>query len=145
MAIITPIDDICSISSQITEPEIAALSAAGVRMIICNRPDGEEPGQPDSDIVSGWAKAHGMTFAHIPVSPGEITLEAADAMRHALSEAGGPAHAYCKSGGRAAALWALASAALGRHSPDDILSRAKRAGFDLAGLKPAIDHLASDR
>ncbi|MFC6050509.1 beta-lactamase hydrolase domain-containing protein, partial [Methylobacterium hispanicum] len=45
---ITPVTDKLSVADQPSEAEIAALAGRGVRLVINNRPDGEEAAQPGS-------------------------------------------------------------------------------------------------
>ncbi|GAB4138619.1 MAG: TIGR01244 family sulfur transferase [Rhodothalassiaceae bacterium] len=134
-----------TVSGQIGEADVKKAAREGARLIVCNRPDGEEPGQPDAASVARWAAAEGLGFAHIPIVPGAgIPGDAVASMRDALAKAGGPVHAYCKAGGRAAAMWALAAAADGRHPVADILARCRKAGFDLSTLEPMLRALAAD-
>jgi Putative phosphatase (DUF442) len=42
-----------STSPQIRPEEVADIAAAGFRSIVCNRPDGEEQGQPTADEIGG--------------------------------------------------------------------------------------------
>lgn len=51
------ITDAFSASPQITPGDIAAIRAAGFRAIICNRPDGEGPGQPGFEEIETAAAA----------------------------------------------------------------------------------------
>jgi uncharacterized protein (TIGR01244 family) len=62
-----------SVSPQITKADIAALSGKGFRTVICNRPDGEEPGQPAYAEIEAAAAAEGMTPAIFPLRPGSST------------------------------------------------------------------------
>ncbi|MEK8044574.1 sulfur transferase domain-containing protein, partial [Burkholderia contaminans] len=43
---IRKLTDTLSVSPQIAAADLPALHAAGIRAIICNRPDGEGPDQP---------------------------------------------------------------------------------------------------
>src|SRR3954462_13298236 len=84
----------------------ADIANFGVRTLINNRPDGEEPGQPSSAEMEAAAEAAGLTYRHIPVAGG-VSEAAIEAMAEAL-ESGGPVLAFCKSGTRSTYLWALA-------------------------------------
>ena len=46
---IRPIDETLSVAPQMLPDEVAALAAQGFTALVCNRPDGEEPGQPALD------------------------------------------------------------------------------------------------
>lgn len=95
-----------SVSPQITPDEIAAVKAAGFRTVICNRPDGEQPGQPSHDAIQAAVEAAGLAFRYIPVVSGQMTLENVEDQRAALDEAEGPVLAYCRSGTRCTNLYA---------------------------------------
>lgn len=136
------LDDTTQASGQITQADVGTAAAEGVTRIICNRPDGEEPGQPTSDEVRQWAEEAGLSFVHIPVTGQTLSPDTGAEMAKALEDADGPVLAYCKSGGRSAALWALASAMTGRHAPDRILALAGNAGYDLSGLSGALVSLS---
>ena len=60
----------------------------------------------------------------------------ADRMKEALATLPQPTLGFCRSGTRAAALWALAEA--DRADPATIVDQAKAAGYDLADLTPAL-------
>ena len=67
------IDDSYAVSGQITADEVAEIKAAGFRSVICNRPDGEQPGQPTAADIGMAVEAAGLAFRHIPVVSGQIT------------------------------------------------------------------------
>ena len=96
-------------STQLTLDDVAEAKAMGFRAIINNRPDGEEPGQPPSRDMAAAAHACGLAYSYIPVVPGQITDEAADAFATALNAADGPVLGFCRSGKRAAALFERAA------------------------------------
>ena len=45
------IDDRFAVAPQIAPEDVAAIKAAGYVAIVNNRPDHEEPGQPDGDAI----------------------------------------------------------------------------------------------
>ncbi|MFQ5347277.1 MAG: TIGR01244 family sulfur transferase [Rhodothalassiaceae bacterium] len=144
MAILKQLDSGVFVSGQIEAADVAAAAARGVGHIVCNRPDGEDEGQPAAAEVARWAEAAGLAFHHIPVHGNGITPEAVEAMAAHLDDAAAaPLLAYCRSGGRSAALWALAAAFTGRHPPERILGLAHNAGYDLASLAPVLARLAN--
>jgi sulfide:quinone oxidoreductase len=125
-----------SVSPQITKADIAALSGKGFRTVICNRPDGEEPGQPAYAEIEAAAAAEGMTARYLPVTPGQFDDADATAFRRMLGELPGPVLAYCRSGTRSAMLWALAMAEV--KPLTDILAATQGAGYDVSGLIPRL-------
>jgi sulfide:quinone oxidoreductase len=99
-----------SVSAQVTADDLRMAAEQGFRAVICNRPDGEEPGQPTAADVRAQAEALGMQFAHLPVVPGAITDADGKAMTAALARLPGPVLGYCRSGARAEKLWDMAQA-----------------------------------
>ena len=130
MAKLTQIADGVFVAGQIAPEEIADL---GVAMIVNNRPDGEEPGQPTSDAIGAAAKAAGVEYRHIPVAGG-FSLPQVAQMADALATANGPVLAFCKSGTRSTYLWALARARLGDDS-ETLVGQAAAAGYDLSPIR----------
>ena len=65
-----------SAAGALTRDDIEALAAAGVKTIINNRPDGEDPGQLPAGEARRLAAAHGIAYHHIPFVG--ATLTAAD-------------------------------------------------------------------
>ena len=122
-------------------PERIAELAPNFATIINNRPDGEEPGQPTSAEIEAEARRLGLEYLHIPVIPGQINEEQVAAFGQAVSNRRGPLLAFCKSGRRAATLWALSQA--GRESTDQILKATSAAGHDLAALTPILEEKAA--
>ena len=124
------LDSTTFVSGQIAPEEIAAL---GVTLIVNNRPNGEEPGQPDSDAIEAAAKAAGVAYRHIPVAGGISQPQVAQ-MADALAQAQGPVLAFCKSGTRSTFLWALARARLGDDA-EAVTAKAAAAGYDLSPIR----------
>lgn len=54
-------------SGQIEPEHVSGLAGHGFKTIVCNRPDGEDWGQPTAAEISAVAEEHGMEFIHIPV------------------------------------------------------------------------------
>jgi len=128
------------VSPQIGTAEIDAAVADGVTHIINNRPDDEEAGQPSNDSLADYAKEKGVAWAHIPVEPGKLTLEAIEGTSFALRDAV-KVLAFCRTGTRSATLWALAEAFAGKIPTTEIVNHGKEAGYDLADLMPTLEHL----
>ena len=141
MADIRSINDRISVAPQIAPEDIAAIKAAGFVAIVNNRPDDEEGGQPSGDTIRAAAEAAGLAYSAIPVTHAGFSHPQIDAMAAALTAADGPVLAYCRSGTRSCNLWALAAAKAGR-DPELLVTQARGAGYDLAGMKPTLDALA---
>src|SRR5688500_14709160 len=107
------IDDSILVAPQIGAPDLADAVAIGVKLVINNRPDDEEPGQPSGESIAAAAQVAGLTYVAIPMTHAGFSHAQVDAMCAALEQAGGPVLAYCRSGTRSTYLWALARAKLG--------------------------------
>jgi len=129
-------------SPQIGLDDIAEAKASGIRLIVNNRPDGEDPSSPQGDAIEAAAKAAGMEYLAIPVGHSGFSEVQVDEMIRALDAADGAALAYCRSGTRSTLLWALAQAKLGS-APDDIARSAMAAGYDVGPVRPMLDMLAA--
>src|SRR6056297_1411925 len=125
-----------SVGPQITPDDIPALKEAGFRSIIDNRPDAEGPDQPGHEEMRVAAEKAGMEFRYLPVTPGKVTDETAEAFGNALTELPGPVMAYCRTGTRSATLWSLAEA--DRRPLPEILGATKAAGYDMNGVARRI-------
>src|SRR3546814_11013713 len=79
------------------------------RSIVCNRPDGEEAGQPTAAAIAAAAEAHGLRFVHIPVMSGGIDEGDVATMARALADLPAPVLAYCRSGAPSEQLAGMAS------------------------------------
>jgi uncharacterized protein (TIGR01244 family) len=119
---------------QLYPADIPVAAASGTRLIVNNRPDGEEPGQPSSAEIEAAARAAGLDYRHIPVAGG-FSANRVAAMAEALEN--GPVLAYCRSGTRSTYLWALARALRGAEA-DTLVRRAAEAGYDLRPLLPQL-------
>ncbi len=125
------------VSPQLSEADIGALAARGVRAVINNRPDGEGEDQPNSADLAAAAERHGLAYRHIPVVSGQIRDADVVAFREALAELRGPIVAFCRTGTRSISLWALTEAA--HNDVDAVIAAAGGAGYDLSGLRPRLE------
>lgn len=130
MADIRPVTADFAVAPQIMPDEIAGAAAAGFRMIINNRPDGEQPGQPTSDEMEAAAKAAGLAYVHIPVIGGPQPAQV-EAVRAAIAEADGPVLAFCRSGTRSIVTWSIGQAISGERERGDLVQLGRAAGYDL--------------
>ncbi|MDR6788870.1 uncharacterized protein (TIGR01244 family) [Sphingomonas sp. BE138] len=136
-----PLDQTIAVAPQIHPEDLPAIAAAGYVAIVNNRPDGEEPGQPDGETIRAAAEAAGLAYTAIPITHAGFSRPQVDAMAAALAAADGPVLAYCRSGTRSCNLWALARAAAGDDA-DAVTGKAAQAGYDVRGLRPAMDAVA---
>ena len=121
-----------SVSGQIRVEDIRALAEDGVTVLINNRPDGEEPGQPSDEEIGRAAEFAGMSYFSAPYQ-GRPTAEAVAMVQHVLRGPDQQIHAFCRSGMRSCAAWAVAQVQAGE-PVDEIIGVGREAGYDLAPL-----------
>ena len=54
-----------AVTGQLDPGKLAQAARLGFRGVVCARPDGEEPGQPDSGAMAAEAERLGLSFAYI--------------------------------------------------------------------------------
>src|SRR5712672_797525 len=94
-----------SAAGKLDPADIEALAAAGVRTIVNNRPDNEDPGQLPAAEARRLAEAHGIAYHHIPFTAATLSRADVDAFAAAMRDASGPVVAHCRSGTRSTLLW----------------------------------------
>ena len=109
MTLSVPTTALCpefTVCGQIAVSDVAKLAAQGYKAIINNRPDGEGgPQQPTSAQIEAEAQAHGMAYVHFPVHSMMLSASQVQAYQEACAHLPHPLVAFCKSGGRASALF----------------------------------------
>ena len=125
------------VAGQIDPQEIPALAATGVTMIVNNRPDDEEPGQPASAEIEAAAREAGIAYRHVPMGSAGLSQALISDMAEAIEATDGKLLAFCRSGTRSSYLWALAEAQRGRPG-EELIEAAAAAGYD---LRPIVPHL----
>ena len=133
------LDETTLVGGQISPDDVPALKEQGVTLIINNRPDGEDVGQPEGEEIEAAATAAGIDYRHVPIARG-LGPSDIEAMREAINSAGeGKLLAFCRSGNRSVLAWAVARSEDG--VPREELNRlANQAGFDLG----PVAHLIRD-
>ena len=127
------VTDSLSVSPQISTDDLTRAAEEGFVLVINNRPDDEEPGQPSSAQVEAAARAAGLDYVHIPVRGGP-THDQVEAVRRAVEGAEGPVLAFCRSGTRSIVTWSLGQAASGAADRDVLVRQGAEAGYDLSGV-----------
>jgi len=131
------------VSGQIGKGHLKEIAAQGIRSVICNRPDGEQFGQPGADQISKAAAAHGLEFRSIPMAMGQLSPAHIEQTAAAMAEMPTPILVYCASGMRSTMLWALAEtqspAGPEKLSGNEIIAAAADAGYDISGLRHLLD------
>jgi uncharacterized protein (TIGR01244 family) len=76
-------------SPQITLDDVARAQTMGVGMIVNNRPEGEAADQTPGAAIETAARAAGMAYRAIPISPGAFGEAQVREMIEALGETNG--------------------------------------------------------
>ena len=117
-----------SVAGQIQPEDVQALAQHGYQVIICNRPDNEEPNQPSMEAIAAACELAGIQFVRYPVDAMSFPGDDLDAMDEAMN-GDEKVLAYCRSGARSTNLWVATLAG------DERLAAAERAqqfGFPLS-------------
>lgn len=136
-----------SVSGQIEPGDLVGLQAAGVRLVVNNRPDGEEAGQPPSERLAEAARQLSLRYLHLPVDhrgfqPDQVHALAAELADVESNGDGGSVLLFCRTGTRSTLLWALAEATRG--TPIDRIARAADdAGYSVQPIRRTLDLLAA--
>jgi len=131
-----PLGPELSVAGRLDRADIDALARAGVRTIINNRPDGEDPGQLPAAEARRLAEAHGIAYHHIPITAATLSRADVDVFAAAMRDAPGPVVAHCRSGTRSTLLWALMRMREGANALS-LIAEAAQHGIDIASL-PAV-------
>lgn len=120
------------VSHQIQPSDIDNLHNEGFNIVICNRPDAEEPNQPSKADISLECQKHNIEFNDLEMKPGDINFATIEDTKKII-DSNQKVFAYCRTGTRSITLWALASC----YTKDinEIMEEVSHAGFDLGHLK----------
>ncbi len=94
-----------AVAGQISLDQVPQIAAAGYKVLVNNRPDGEEPGQPSSVQVEAAAIEAGLEYHYLPVTASNFPGPGAGQMAALFADASRPLFAFCRSGTRCANLW----------------------------------------
>jgi uncharacterized protein (TIGR01244 family) len=127
------------VTGRLAPDDMAKLKAEGVASVVDLLPDAETTPGSASEQMKARAAAVGLSFAFIPTEPGAIPAANVDALSRALAQGGRPVALYCRSGNRAAHVWALSEASHpGGIDASAIARAAAAAGYSVADIAPEI-------
>ena len=118
-----------SVAAQITPQDIGGLAAQGFTTVVCNRPDGESPGQAGMDEMEAACHEAEVLFIRYPVSVMNFPGADLEGLGALFDDPNQKVLAYCRSGTRCANLWILSRDEAGR---DNAIAVARGIGFDLS-------------
>ena len=129
---IANISGLYHVSPQISFTDVEFLSEKGFEKIICNRPDFEVPPSLKSNLIEKIATEMGLLFEYHPLTFENMYAENIEKQMAFIEGSKSPVLAYCTSGTRCAAIWALGQT--GKMSKDEILNATRECGYNLEGL-----------
>lgn len=142
MAQIVQLDDKLFVAGQIQPEDIAEIAKLGIKTIVNNRPDGEDPAaQPYALEIEAVARPLGIEVINIPFTAQTLTsAEVAEFMDVLEARGAEPMLAFCRSGTRSSMVWAAAK--IGQGAPvDEVVDKAANAGYDLRNAVPFLHNL----
>ncbi len=132
-----------AIGPQVVPEDFEPLRAAGFASVLNARPDDETGSYLTAADAEKLALAIGLAYAHSPTGNHAIfESDLIDRFEKALAELPKPIFAHCKTGTRAAILWALVAS---RHRPvESVIGTLRAAGQDLDFLEQELRDSAAD-
>jgi uncharacterized protein (TIGR01244 family) len=121
-----------AVAPQILPEDVPDIVDAGFRVLINNRPDGEEQGQPRSAELQAAAEAAGIEYHYLPVTAMNFPGEGFGEMQRLMNDESRPVLAFCRSGTRCANLWVATREDNDRSAAEEY---ARGLGFDLSMVR----------
>ena len=115
--------------AQITPQDIPNLAAQGFTAVVCNRPDGEVPGQATMDEIEAACHAADLLFVRYPVDAMNFPGPDIEGLGALFDDPGQTVLAYCRTGTRCANLWVTSQTGDGQA---EAVQLAREIGFDLS-------------
>ena len=117
-----------AVSAQISLDDVEQIAAAGYKVLINNRPDGEDSHQPVGALIATAAEAAGMEYHHIPITAASFPGPDLEAITALFDDPSRPVLAFCRSGTRCTNLWVVS---LADSDLANAMKVANECGFDL--------------
>ena len=102
------LNDQVSVSGQLTLADLEGLVSHKIELLVCNRPDAEDEGQPYYAEIAKAAESLGMETSLLAFSSYQIKNEDRDKLIE-LIQKNKKMHLYCRSGARSKRLWRMAN------------------------------------
>lgn len=128
-----------AIAGQISPDQLHQAKEAGYQTVLNLRMPGEQ-GFVDNQNA---AREAGLHYAHIPVSPTEMS-QVADHVVNELDEVPKPALVHCGSALRAGVMVLAYMGTRQGKSAETVLEEARKAGFTMLDSKPPLKQLVQD-
>jgi len=122
------LSDALAVAGQIQPQDVAAIAAQGYKVVVNNRPDGEQPGQPGSDELAAVVAQAGLEYHYMPVGHSDFPGADFESFSQMIDNPDKPVSAFCRSGPRCPNLWV---ASRPQAEVEAAAELAQRSGFDL--------------
>lgn len=128
------------VSGQINAGDFQTMSEAGIKTIINNRPDDEEPGQFSSNQAAELALEYGITYHYLPMANGQpLPPGLVEDFKTVLDSTDEPVLTHCRSGMRSSFLWALGQIPAGKITVEEAINAAQSAGIPLGNARAVLE------
>lgn len=121
--------DTIAVAGQINADQVREIAAAGFRVLVNNRPDGEDAGQPSGAEIEAAALAAGLEYHHLPVTGMNFPGPDVERMAQLLDDSARPVFAFCRTGTRCTNLWVVTREEGAR---EQAIRHARDLGFDVS-------------
>lgn len=118
------------VSDAISVEDLPTIKALGVKVIICNRPNGEQSEQTSFEDIQGSALVLGISCYYLPTSPKDIDYSISEEINKQIDESDGVVLAYCRSGLRSMSLWSVGQMIKGEEA-ETLCQKALGFGYDI--------------
>ena len=125
---IVKLTDSVAVSGQITPENVTEIAAAGYKVLINNRPDGEEGNQPANADIAAAAEAVDLEYHYLPITAVNFPGPDFKEMSRLLDDTDRPVLAFCRTGTRCTNLWV---ASRDNASREQAVRSAGQLGYDL--------------
>lgn len=98
------------VSPQLSVTDVALAKDQGYSAIVCNRPDGEEAGQPTAAEIRAACDQAGLSFAYLPMQGPNYTPAMVQELKDLLAKED-KVLGYCRTGNRSSVLYRAAQEA----------------------------------
>ena len=126
---IRQLDDKVMVCGQVAPHEVAGLAEQGVTVLVNNRPDGEDAGQPSAAEIEEAAAEAGIRYHYVPITRGIGPADVEEMQKALRAAEAGKLLAFCRSGTRSALAVSLAKREEGA-SAEEVQRALTEAGFD---------------
>ena len=129
---------------QLVPEHMPLIAEKGIKVVINNRPDGEQPGQPTTHDMRAAAEAAGITYYALPVTGQTIDADAVKKTKEILDKNEGPTLAHCASGNRSSILWALVQVCEEGQDIDEVCAHLQECGIDPSNARPLMEMISAN-